>query len=234
MARQEINGRTYRIFFDGRDVTPLPLACSTPDDHIDKENDGKESVSSYPSDQISELQENKLSSSPESISSDTSSSSRFRQSLTSPRDLGYIEMPYSEDVMEKFHGRFRTPSPKEEIIPLKITQERLLELLETKPLHPAKIILSLRETQTFFLLDRPSLTALEGSEEAELIKKDNAQYDYLTVGEGRHRYKKNAETQTKWKVWKSKGVWAPAAETQTNIAEASTYDLYQSFTDVHE
>lgn len=222
---------SFRVYLDDRDVTPLPLVLEIPDYEEAKDlEEGASKSTVLPGDMMEEEEEEIVIPSEQSSESDTSSSSHFRYSLTSPIDLDCLELPYHDDTITKFLERFRTPTPSEEI-PIKVSQARLEELMEEKPLFPDKITLSLRETSTFFLLDRPSLTELEGTLEAESIRKDNDLYQYLTIGEGKRRYTRNAETQTKWTVWKSKDVWAPAAEVKDNTAEASTYDLYQSFKD---
>ncbi|XP_049780552.1 uncharacterized protein LOC126179258 [Schistocerca cancellata] len=94
---------------------------------------------------------------------------------------------------------------------------------------PDKIVIRMRETLTFFLLDVPSTVAERDFEEGQRIAEDNELYDYLTKGEGQNRYTRDTEVQTVWTVRKSKATLAPMCAMKDNFAMASTYDLYKSF-----
>lgn len=50
---------------------------------------------------------------------------------------------------------------------------------------PHFIKITLKETEDIILYESPSITVAKGSEEAKIVEKENATYDYLTIGKGK-------------------------------------------------
>ncbi|KAJ8872637.1 hypothetical protein PR048_026245 [Dryococelus australis] len=118
-------------------------------------------------------------------------------------DFGQIE----ERLLEKEHLRPEKPDRKIK-----------------SPEPPPKVFLVLRETDTIFLLERPSLTEIKGTPEGDLVEKDNEYYEYITKGKGSLRYKSNAEVQTAYSALKNKSCMASPCETRDTSVSASSWD----------
>nr|CAD7193629.1 unnamed protein product [Timema douglasi] len=176
----------YKIIVDGVDCTPKPLYISNRQlvKALKKSCDVTQTTASHSSSHMSEA------------------SSAVISSKISPVDVGPIHLPYSESEYDKLqiclsdsseeHSEKKWVPPKDYV---------LKKIKEPEP--PPRVILILRETPTFFLLERPSLTEIKGTPEGDEVEKDNAYYEYMTVGKGRLRYTSNAEVQTTYSALKN-------------------------------
>nr|CAD7567389.1 unnamed protein product [Timema californicum] len=192
----------YKIIVDGVDCTPKPLYISNRQllKALKKSScDVTQTTASHSSSHMSEA------------------SSAVIASKISPVDVGPIHLPYSESEYDKLqiclsdsseeHSEKKWVPPKDYV---------LKKIKEPEP--PPRVILILRETPTFFLLERPSLTEIKGTPEGDEVENDNAYYEYMTVGKGRLRYTSNAEVQTTYSALKNKAAMAPPELERLDLA----------------
>ena len=99
-----------------------------------------------------------------------------------------------------------------------------------KPCPFIKIIL--RETDDILLFESNSKTVSKESEEAEAVKRDNEQYDFLTVGKGRHRRTTDAEAQTANLLYKSRAVNTDRIKKDTVGTFVSNYAIFDTYKDL--
>ncbi|XP_050295299.1 dynein axonemal intermediate chain 4-like [Anthonomus grandis grandis] len=94
---------------------------------------------------------------------------------------------------------------------------------------PTHVSLILSETNTNFILDIPSCTALKDTEEGDLVEQLNQEYEYLTEGKGRNRKVVNAEAQTVHILKKSRNTEAEFVQTINRKAFASNWEMFDTF-----
>lgn len=94
---------------------------------------------------------------------------------------------------------------------------------------PTKIHITLSETSVVYILDLNSTTEVKGTDEGNLVEKDNENYEYLTVGKGRNRKTTNAEIQTMMCLQKSRATMAKKPSRAHGYAFASNWDMYDTF-----
>ncbi|CAH1156209.1 unnamed protein product [Phaedon cochleariae] len=94
---------------------------------------------------------------------------------------------------------------------------------------PSHISLILTETNTFFILDMPSCTAIKDTDEGNQVEEDNAQYEFLTEGKGKNRKTLSAEVQTFPIVMKTRSTFPEKVKTQTGTAFVSNWNMYDTY-----
>lgn len=218
-----------RVILNGMDMTPKALLFDIK----------KLKVSKKPK-EIRYFQTKKILSPEKSLSSTSvktssaTSSSAFPAPITKSKSLDYntVERPYTESQMQGF---VLEPSDKPAaqvdagVGPkLSISRPRIeIDVqadLKPVPTHTIK----LKETPTYIVLSRPSISVERDTEEGALIVKDNELYDYNTTGHGSRRYRHNAEVQTQFTIMKTRRTLAKLILVAEKGVLASTYDLHHS------
>ncbi|XP_037973974.2 dynein axonemal intermediate chain 4 [Plutella xylostella] len=95
--------------------------------------------------------------------------------------------------------------------------------------YPSHIFVTLKETDTVFLIDLPSYSSEKGTDEANAIEQENEFYNYITVGKGRNRKMVSAETQTRSCITQSRHSLALRPLKKNAGAFASLWDMHDTY-----
>ncbi|XP_067011204.1 uncharacterized protein [Anabrus simplex] len=235
-----------RIIHDGVDITPETLVELDDFEEACSEEESKEEFVISPKEEDADKPEEVRGSGSErsfllgiiDSEEDSSSGESLQVSETdssedSRSELGSIQMPFSDEVMQQFLEKFPPLPPEGEPLTKPVirryeSDKPNLNILDEKTPEPQKITILLQETETFFLFELPSVTGLKGTEEGDLIEKDNEQYEYLVAGEGKFRNRKSVGVQSTWLMWRDHATLAPRCEMKDVAVLATRYDLYES------
>ncbi|KAH9629289.1 hypothetical protein HF086_008371 [Spodoptera exigua] len=100
--------------------------------------------------------------------------------------------------------------------------------------YPPEICITLKETETVFLISLPCLSYEKGSLEGNLTEEDNAFYDYITIGKGKNKKVVHEETQTQIKMVQSRHVLATRPQKKNAISFASVWDMHDTYAQINE
>ncbi|CAH0701581.1 unnamed protein product [Spodoptera exigua] len=98
--------------------------------------------------------------------------------------------------------------------------------------YPPEILVTLKETETVFLVSLPSLSCDRGSAEGQLVEADNAFYEFITFGKGRNRKMVNQETQTNATTTLTRHTLATRPEKKNAISFASMWDMHDTYAQI--
>ncbi|XP_049857983.1 dynein axonemal intermediate chain 4-like [Schistocerca gregaria] len=87
----------------------------------------------------------------------------------------------------------------------------------------------LTETDTFFLLSRPSVSCVADSPLGEAVRRDNELYEYLTQGKGRMRKRSSMEMQTVSMMRKTAVALTARLFRNNSCDFASVWDIYDTY-----
>ncbi|XP_035436529.1 dynein axonemal intermediate chain 4-like [Spodoptera frugiperda] len=100
--------------------------------------------------------------------------------------------------------------------------------------YPPEIFITLKETETVFLISLPCLSYEKGSREGNFIEEDNAFYDYITLGKGKNRKIVNEETQTQIKMTQTRHTLATRPQKKNAISFASMWDMLDTYAQIEQ
>lgn len=95
--------------------------------------------------------------------------------------------------------------------------------------YPPEIFVALKETETSFLYELPSISYEKGTTDGDLVEGENDYYQYITVGKGRNRKTVVEETQTKECVTQTRHTLATRPQKKNAIAFASLWDMHDTY-----
>nr|CAI5868989.1 unnamed protein product [Callosobruchus analis] len=238
---------TYlKVMFDGKDLTPKPL-------NPDVFSGGKERQISVYEHERPEARRSTLQSLNKSYSivrfknelkqgtQEETSTQPYRGSIQSSTQLTSLganaSLTEKEDIpapgsqednaeISTGSGPAAGASPEEE-------DEDTASISGMKKI-PVRVTLTLCETNTVFLLDIPSATAIKDTEEGDMVELDNETYEYLTVGKGRNRKMLHAEVQTKPIIVKTRTTDYQRNKTKAGSSYCSVWEMYDTYKDKQE
>ncbi|KAF9824086.1 hypothetical protein SFRURICE_002207 [Spodoptera frugiperda] len=95
--------------------------------------------------------------------------------------------------------------------------------------YPPEMLVTLKETETVFLISLPSLSCDKGSAEGQIVEADNTFYEFITVGKGKNRKMVNQETQTNAKMSLTRHTIATRPEKKNAMSFASMWDMHDTY-----
>ncbi|CAH0604936.1 unnamed protein product [Chrysodeixis includens] len=98
--------------------------------------------------------------------------------------------------------------------------------------YPPEILITLKETETVFLFELPSVSYDKGTAEGTAIEEENAYYEYITVGKGRNRKMVTEETQTKVSITQTRHTLATRPQKKNAEAFASMWDMHDTYSQI--
>lgn len=98
--------------------------------------------------------------------------------------------------------------------------------------YPPEIFIILKETETVFLFELPSISYDKGTSEGTLIEEENTYYEYITVGKGRNRKMVTEETQTKQCITQTRHTLATRPQKKNAEAFASMWDMHDTYAQI--
>ncbi|CAH1986252.1 unnamed protein product [Acanthoscelides obtectus] len=226
-----------RIIIDGKDVTPRPL---NPDIY----SCGKERQLSIYEHERPEVRRSTI----QSLTAQKSYSIvRFKSELRESTILESSIQPFRGSLHSSTHLASLTAvgslTDKEEAHP-SASHGETTEAGETGALPaqrkgaeevmkklPVRVTLTLCETNTVFLLEIPSATAVRDTDEGNRVEADNEAYEYLTVGKGRNRKMLHAEVQTKPIIVKTRTTDYQRNKTKAGSSYCSVWEMYDTYKD---
>ncbi|XP_018332325.1 WD repeat-containing protein 78-like [Agrilus planipennis] len=252
---------TQKVFFNGEDVTPLPLKQAVASFH--KASFLMDRKHSQLRRSRNESQSHTLLAptiTPSSMRLASESISKFHSELRKQDiEAGSLLMPTTvtfmsliEDVMMKqvelptivTRGSIKT-------IEEEADYELLSAIVHGTYKSSAPITITLVETPTEYVFEMPSKTVEINTPEGKWVEKDNDHYEYLTVGKGRNRKMVHQETQTMEKLLKkrntdqeedpkenerkvAKRTCTSPIRTRENFSYVSYYEMYDTYQELAE
>ncbi|XP_026747648.1 WD repeat-containing protein 78 [Trichoplusia ni] len=95
--------------------------------------------------------------------------------------------------------------------------------------YPPEIFITLKETETVFLFELPSVSYDKGTPEGTIIEEENTYYEYITVGKGRNRKMVTEETQTKECIKQTRHTLATRPQKKNAESFASMWDMHDTY-----
>ncbi|XP_015596572.1 WD repeat-containing protein 78 [Cephus cinctus] len=97
---------------------------------------------------------------------------------------------------------------------------------------PAKVTITLKETETVFIFEMPQLTEDLRTPEGQAVKSDNERYEYITVGAGSNRKLATAETQTPCVHMKTRSSYLGRHQRRNQGTFVNNWVLYDTFAEM--
>ncbi|CAH1645868.1 unnamed protein product [Spodoptera littoralis] len=95
--------------------------------------------------------------------------------------------------------------------------------------YPPDMFVTLKETETVFLVSLPSLSCDRGSAEGQIVEADNTFYEFITVGKGKNRKMVNQETQTNATTTLTRHTLAVRPQKKNAVSFASMWDMHDTY-----
>lgn len=153
---------------------------------------------------------------------------RSSSSLIKASSLYTMAMPL-EDTMESLLSIYNQDSlsvDDHDRAPSPFCLPSVDPVLQTRP---EKMTVILRETETFFILEMPQLTADLDTPEGQAVKEANERYEYITKGEGRNRRLAEAETQTTRIYTKSRSTYLGRKKRMNRGTFVNNWVMYDTY-----
>ncbi|XP_045473583.1 dynein axonemal intermediate chain 4-like [Harmonia axyridis] len=213
----------YNVYYNGQDVTPKPLNQQIFKAGRERQLNvvnmsGMETSSTLKSDMSNQLQ-NKSASSAGRFKTEIHTLDFNRSFLGNTIDDTFILQSAitdtnteSDRVLEGSDIKSDVEDKAREVIPI-----------------PNNISLILNETETFVILDLPSVTEIRDTPEGLEVEKLNTDYEYLTVGKGKNRKVIDTMVQTHGTLRKSRETDAVKVKTTSHTTFASNWEMFDTF-----
>ncbi|XP_012286161.1 WD repeat-containing protein 78 [Orussus abietinus] len=95
-------------------------------------------------------------------------------------------------------------------------------------IKPEKVVITLMETDTFFIFEMPQLTKIADTPEGQAVKEENERYEYITVGGGSNRKLATVETQTQIVHTKTRSTYLSRSRRKNQGTFVNAWVMYDS------